>query len=75
MEFYKKATTGEGLAELYELVNTAELKTYHLLYAAIATFERRSGNETAAKSFFEKALLYAKTEPEKAFLLKRIREY
>ena len=74
LEFFRKTSTYEGLSELYTLASTDELKTYHLLYAAIATFERRRGNETTARSFFEKALLYAKTEPEKEFLIKRISE-
>ena len=73
-EFYEKSNTTAGLSTLYALENKDELKHYHLLYAAIATLERRRGHDTVAKTYFEKALGCVKTGPEKLFLMKRLRE-
>jgi RNA polymerase sigma factor (sigma-70 family) len=73
-EFYDKKVTNNGLAALYELELKEELKNYHLLYAAIATLELRRNDYLKAQVYFEKALLYVKTEPEKIFLKKRLKE-
>ena len=73
-EFYSGSNTNNGLTAIYELESKEELKSYHLLYAAIATFELRRGDYSKAQMFFEKALQHVKTEPEKIFLKKRLKE-
>ena len=63
-----------GLALIDGIMQRGELVDYHLTYAARADLCRRSGQTEQAFSNYQQALKLARQEPEKRFLLRRIRE-
>ena len=50
------------------------LADYHLAHAARADLCRRLGQTADARNSYERALALARQEPERRFLLKRLRE-
>jgi RNA polymerase sigma-70 factor, ECF subfamily len=52
----------------------AELGEYHLLHAARADLLRRLGRREAAAQSYQRALALTRNEPERRFLLRRLRE-
>jgi RNA polymerase sigma-70 factor (ECF subfamily) len=65
---------GVGLALIDALLAPGLLADYHLAHAARADLLRRSGQATAARGAYERALELARTEPERRFLARRIAE-
>jgi RNA polymerase sigma-70 factor (ECF subfamily) len=63
-----------GLALIDVILQRGELSEYHLAHAARADFCRRLGRKQDAVSAYERALTLAKQEPERRFLLRRLRE-
>lgn len=61
-----------GLALIDALLARGELTGYHLAHAARADLLRRLGRQSAAKAAYEQALRFARLEPERRFLLKRL---
>jgi RNA polymerase sigma-70 factor (ECF subfamily) len=63
-----------GLALIDALLARGELRDYHLAHSARADLYRRLGRRAEARSAYEHAQALAKSEPEKRFLEKRLRE-
>ena len=62
-----------GLA-LVERLAEGELADYHLAHAARADLCRRLGRRADARVSYERALARAQLEPERRFLVRRLRE-
>ncbi|MBI1889410.1 MAG: RNA polymerase sigma factor [Burkholderiales bacterium] len=63
-----------GLALVESLLGQEALSTYHLAHAAKADLCRRIGNAAAARDAYERALKFAKQEPERRFIRRRLAE-
>jgi RNA polymerase sigma-70 factor, ECF subfamily len=63
-----------GLQLVDAILQTGELKSYHLAHSARADFLRRMGRKTDAISAYQTALSLCQQAPERAFLRKRISE-
>lgn len=63
-----------GLALIDALLARGELPDYHLAHSARADLLRRLGRRDEARSAYVQARALAKSEPEKRFLEKRLRE-
>lgn len=63
-----------GLALIDALLARGELRDYHLAHAARADLCRRLGRTNEARAAYEQALALTKSEPERRYLEKRIRE-
>lgn len=63
-----------GLALVEKLLAEDALSTYHLAYAAKADLCRRIGAPDRARDAYEQAMQYAKQEPERRFIRRRIAE-
>ncbi len=63
-----------GLELVDALLASNELATYHLAHAARADFCRRLGRNADARASYQRALAFAKQEPERRFLEKRLNE-
>jgi RNA polymerase sigma-70 factor (ECF subfamily) len=69
------ATTVEaGLGLVDRLVATGELRDYHLLHATRADFLRRLGRDAEAGAAYRAALELARTDAERRYLTRRLRE-
>ncbi|MDY7091887.1 MAG: RNA polymerase sigma factor [Acidobacteriota bacterium] len=63
-----------GLTLIDDLLERGELDGYHLIHAARADLCRRSGRTEEARASYQKALELTPQEPERRFLLRRLRE-
>jgi RNA polymerase sigma-70 factor (ECF subfamily) len=63
-----------GLALINALFARGELRDYHLAHSARADLYRRLGRRDDAQAAYERAHALAKSEPEKRYLEKRLRE-
>ena len=63
-----------GLALLAPMLVQSPLATYHLTHAAHADLCRRAGRVAEARASYERALALAQQEPERRFLLRRLKE-
>jgi RNA polymerase sigma-70 factor, ECF subfamily len=63
-----------GLALVDQLVSAGELREYHLLHATRANFLRRLRRDAEAAVAYREALDLARTDPERRYLSKRLRE-
>jgi RNA polymerase sigma-70 factor, ECF subfamily len=63
-----------GLAQIDAVLAHGELANYYLAHAARADLYRRLGRTAEAQSSYEKALALTQQEPERQFLLERIRQ-
>lgn len=63
-----------GLALIDGLLARGELANYHLTHAARADLCRRLGRRKEAREAYERALALTQLEPERRFLLGRLRE-
>ncbi|MEQ1580806.1 MAG: RNA polymerase sigma factor [Steroidobacteraceae bacterium] len=63
-----------GLALVDDLLARRELENYHLTHAARADLCRRLGRRDTARESYERALALTQLEPERRFLLGRLRE-
>jgi RNA polymerase sigma-70 factor (ECF subfamily) len=63
-----------GLTHIDALLEQGELAHYSLAHAARAELYRRLGRTDAARASYEKALALTQQEPERQFLLERIRQ-
>ncbi len=63
-----------GLELVDALLTRGELAQYHLAHAARAYFCRRLGRNTDARVSYQRALAFAKQEPEQRFLRQRLME-
>jgi RNA polymerase sigma-70 factor (ECF subfamily) len=63
-----------GLVLIDALLARGELRDYHLAYSARADLLRRLGRNDEARAAYAQAQPLAKSEPEKRYLEKRIRE-
>ena len=63
-----------GLALIDALLARGELRDYHLAHSARADLYRRLGRCEEARAAYEQAHALAKSEPEKRYLEKRLRE-
>lgn len=61
-----------GLRLVESLVESGELKDYHLLYATRADFCRRLGRTTEAREAYRQALSLCQQDSERRFLQKRL---
>lgn len=64
----------KGLELVDGLLERGELAQYHLAHATRADFCRRLGKKADARASYECALAFAKQEPERRFLEKRLAE-
>jgi RNA polymerase sigma-70 factor (ECF subfamily) len=67
-------TEGPGAALTAIDAIAPDLEDYHLMHAARGTTLRRLGQLDEARASFERALLFAATEPDRRFLAKQIEE-
>lgn len=63
-----------GLALIDAILGRGDLADYHLAHAARAELSRRLGNKNEARLAYAKALAYARQEPERRFLERRLAE-
>jgi len=63
-----------GLELIDAILARGDLADYHLAHAARADLCRRLGNADQARASYERALTLAKQEPERRFLVRRLRE-
>ena len=63
-----------GLALIEALLARGELRDYHLVHSARADLFRRMERSSEARAAYEQALALARSEPEKRYLEKRLRE-
>jgi RNA polymerase sigma-70 factor (ECF subfamily) len=63
-----------GLALIDALLARGELTDYHLAHSARAEMCRRLGRTADARASYQHALSFAKLEPERRFLERRLRE-
>jgi RNA polymerase sigma-70 factor, ECF subfamily len=63
-----------GLALIDETLSDGKLAEYHLAHAARADLCRRLGRSDEARAAYERALELTRQEPERRFLMRRIRE-
>jgi RNA polymerase sigma-70 factor (ECF subfamily) len=63
-----------GLALLAEIAGEPDLVSHHLFYAARAELARRLGRSTAAYDDYTRALALCRSEPERRYLERRLRE-
>jgi RNA polymerase sigma-70 factor (ECF subfamily) len=63
-----------GLKLLEVILAEPELAEYHLAHAAKADLYRRLGKTAEARTAYQRALEFARQEPERRFLEKRLRE-
>jgi len=63
-----------GLAHIDAILTRGELETYHLAHAARADLCRRLGRTAEARASYEQALVFARQEPERRFLARRLSE-
>jgi len=63
-----------GLEAVRAIHDGKKLDSYYLLYAVIGELEMRLNNREAAAQEFRKAFELAETKPERALLLKRLRD-
>ncbi len=64
----------KGLELVDELLASNKLTAYHLAHAARADFCRRLGRNADARVSYQRALAFAKQEPEQRFLRQRLME-
>jgi RNA polymerase sigma-70 factor (ECF subfamily) len=64
----------QGLAMFDDLGASGELDGYHLFHAARADILRRLGHRNEARDAYQKALVLATNEVERAYLTRRMRE-
>jgi RNA polymerase sigma-70 factor (ECF subfamily) len=63
-----------GLTLIDAILAAGELDGYHLAHAARADLCRRLGRTADARSSYERALDLARQEPERRFLLERLKK-
>lgn len=63
-----------GLRIVDEILARGDLADYHLAHAARADLCRRLGRTSDARTSYEQAIAFAKQEPERRFLAKRLAE-
>ena len=63
-----------GLVLIDALLERGQLTTYNLAHAARADLLRRLGRTTAANAAYQRALELTRTEPERRFIRRRLRE-
>jgi RNA polymerase sigma-70 factor, ECF subfamily len=63
-----------GLALIDALLARGDLDNYHLAHAAHADLCRRLGRTERARASYERALTLTQQEPERRFLMRRLRE-
>lgn len=63
-----------GLTLVDELLDSGQLRDYHLAYAARADFHRRLGQREQAVLNYQEALRLVRQEPERRFLEKRLQQ-
>jgi RNA polymerase sigma-70 factor (ECF subfamily) len=63
-----------GLTHIDAVLEDGELANYYLAHSARADMCRRLGRTAEARSSYEKALALTQQEPERQFLLERIRQ-
>ncbi|MGN6390647.1 MAG: RNA polymerase sigma factor [Gemmatimonadales bacterium] len=64
----------EGLVLIDSILATGELAGYHLAHSARADLCRRLGRMSEAREGYQRALAYARQEPERRFLQRRLAE-
>ena len=63
-----------GLIELDSIRDDSMMTNYYLYHATLADFYRRVGNQSEAIRNYEKTLELARTQPERAFVERRLKE-
>ena len=61
-----------GLSALKAIPVGSQLERYPFLHAAEGEFHRRLGHSSEAKASFQRALDFARTEPQQRFLLRKL---
>lgn len=67
-------TPEAGLALVDALLERGDLREYHLAHAARADLCRRLGCNSESRAAYQAALALARQEPERQFILRRLRE-
>ena len=67
-------TPEAGLALVDALLERGDLREYHLAHAARADLYRRLGRTSESRAAYQAALVLARQEPERQFILRRLRE-
>jgi RNA polymerase sigma-70 factor (ECF subfamily) len=63
-----------GIKELENLSNLPAMQSYYLLPATLADFYLQTGERQKAAEYYHQALALASTEPERRFLLRKLKE-
>ena len=63
-----------GIKELERISNLPQMQTYYLLPATFAEFYMQKGEPQKAAAYYQQALNMAGTEPERRFLLRKLKE-
>jgi RNA polymerase sigma-70 factor (ECF subfamily) len=63
-----------GLVAIDSILARGELSNYHLAHAAQADLYRRLGDTVQARAAYQRALKLTQQEPERRFLIQRLRE-
>lgn len=62
-----------GIKELESLGNLPAIQSYYLLPATLADFSLQKGERQKAADYYDQALALASTEPERRFLLRKLK--
>jgi RNA polymerase sigma-70 factor (ECF subfamily) len=62
-----------GIKELERIGKLPQMQSYYLLPATLADFHRQSGKPEKAVAYYQQALTLACTEPERRFLLRKLK--
>lgn len=63
-----------GIKELERLASLPQMQSYYLFPATLAEFHLQNGVPEKAGSYYEQALALAGTEPERRFLVRKLKE-
>jgi len=63
-----------GIKELERIGKLPQMQSYYLLPATLADFHRQNGAPEKAATYYQQALTLAGTEPERRFLLRKLKE-
>ncbi len=63
-----------GIKELERIDTLPQMQSYYLLSATLADFHKQNGEPEKAATYYQQALTLVGTEPERRFLLRKLKE-